>query len=239
MNGRRLSVRNDEDTDPDINLRRSAFARLFPSIECWAQNKKTVSRLLEEAAMHEQKAGQWEKRGHFERFGFCLERAADAVASATNIRFSLKDQRKYHELLRKSVVSYALEMKERYDPGLQWRIYKVARLMGDTHQAVNHYKAAIAGFENMIHDPALDSDVRLGRLKRKLLERVCERDMQSAVMISYEALDMASGARPGAAEKIAETKAWVSDQFRKELGGGCEFYIRSIEEYLPGGKKVG
>lgn len=231
---RRLSARDEEDTQPDLRISgKSAFARLFPRLECWAENRRTAGRLLKEADLHERKAGEWERRGHHERSGFCLEMAANAVANAMHVRYGLKEQRRHDGLLRKAVVSYALELKERYDPGLDWRIYKVAMRVNEPALAADHFNAAIRGFEGMIQDPALDSQVRLSRLKRRLLERVCERDAESAMLISYEALDAASRARPGEAEKIAETRAWVCGRFRDEFGGTGGIYLKSVEEYRP------
>ncbi|HSB46626.1 MAG TPA: hypothetical protein VLD37_01330 [Candidatus Bilamarchaeum sp.] len=227
---------NDEDTQPDIRLGgKGVFARLFPRFDCWAENIRRANRLLEAADAHERRASEWKAKGHFERAGHSLEKAAHAVGDSVMIDYSLKAAKRQQYLFRDAMVCYALEMKEedRYDPGIDWGMYRVARAMGESALAVKHFSAAVGGFENMIQDPKLDTIVRLGRLKRRLLERICEKDVLSAIILTQGALDMALQVRPEPEAKVAEVRGWAMRRFLEETGGASEFFMQAVESYRP------
>lgn len=222
---------SEEDTNPDISIRKSVFARMFPRIDCWAQNRKTVERLLKEADAQETVSQEWAKRGHWERAGFHLERASTFVFNAAHISRSAKDEKRRVELLRGAIVCYAAELQtDRYDPGIHWKIHRLAAQMDDKLRMLVHYKAAFEGFEQMVQNPSLDNSVRLGRLKRKIHQMISENDMLGALDASRAALQLASEARPG---KVEEMRAWIMEKYREEHGNS-EFYIKGIEEYVPG-----
>ncbi len=192
------------------------FAGLIPAVDRWVKRKDALKALSDDAWRLEAKAEEWEKRGHWQLAGRCKELAAKRVDSILDIELRREHMNRRDDLLRGAIVDYALEIGDaaRYDPAVQFRMYMVARRLGEPQLARRNLDKAMKGFDCMFSDRNLESLVRLNRLKRDFMRELWEGDSCEAFRIAKEALSVAAGIRTadGAANRAIDTSEWLDAQ---------------------------
>ncbi len=201
----------------------ASFAAYVPFLDRWMRKRAVVGGLLEEASRLERSAGAWEQREHWQMAGRFKEAAARMVERAMDIEMKTEHAKRWQALLREAIVCYAVEIGEagRYDPAVEFRIYMVARKMGEAKVAAERMKKAMSGFNTMFTDRNLEALVRLNRLKREFLSVLWEGDMQEALRKANEAETVAREIRSpdGCTDRGKDTVEWLEKQVAKRFEG--------------------
>lgn len=201
----------------------SAFSNCLPSVDRWLAKRAAVKGLAAEADRLERKASEWEGRGHWQLAGRCREMAAKMAERSLDISFAGEVLRRRDALLRGAIVAYAVEIGDagRYDPAIQFRMYMVARKLGEPAVARRNLDKAMKGFDSMFTDRNLEALVRLNRLKREFIRELWEGESSEAFRIAKEALSVAAGIRTadGTANRAIDTSGWLDAQVEARYGG--------------------
>ncbi len=200
----------------------SVFAGYLPSVDRWLARRAAVKGLAAAADMLDRKAAEWEKRGHWQMAGSLKERAAKMAERSLDLEFDRDTKRRRDALLREAVVCYAVEIGDaaRYDPAVQFRMYMVAKRMGEIGIAEKNKACAMKGFNNMMADRNLDTLVSLNRLKRQFLFLLWEGEMADALSAAREAVETAGAIRStdGKTDRAKDTEAWVEKMVSERFG---------------------
>ncbi len=194
----------------------SVFSNYLPSLDRWLAKRAAIKGLGIEADRLERKAEEWEKRGHWQLAGRSKELAARMAERSLDLAFAGDTLRRRDALLRGAIVDYAVEVGDagRYDPAVIFRMYMVARKLGEPQLARRNLDKAMKGFDGMFSDRNLESLVRLNRLKRDFIMELWEGESSEAFRIAKEALSVAAGIRTadGAANRAIDTSEWLDAQ---------------------------
>lgn len=202
----------------------SIFSGYCPSIDRWLARRAAVKGLEAETERLDKLASGWEERGHWQMAGRCREAAAKMAERSIDISFDLATAKRREALLRAAIVDYAVEVGEaaRFDPAVIYRMYIVARRLGEAALAKKKLGEAMKGFDSMYADRNLEALVRLNRLKREFLFQLWEGEASDAIRIAAEAAAVAREIRAAGhtCDRSEDTERWIeekmAERYRKE-----------------------